>query len=323
MKNLTCVTHAGWSGVVAALKTTAEILGIGKCLLFDNSIQNTHRIMTEVQRALPEILLLGGYGSFIDIIIDKLHHRSTIIILWCSNLLQSELTNELGPFQHVLYLLMTHKIHGIAFIEQYSYKTMKMAYPDLSFYYLPCVPIPREVDIKTELEENSFNIDLFCTPDGRKNIYNQIMALKDIATLHVNYEKQPYIDVAKASSNIKNYGRLPQSKLDVYTSSMQLGSQVSFNESYNYVAADHMLMGIPVLASKFVPAVWNLDNDKIKKYLIVENPLSALEIQTKANYLKNNNNLRQELGNICKEETLKDAAKRKEILLENFGKITK
>jgi len=319
---LTCITNKGWSGVVEALNTTVKIVGSGRCLWVDDDIRNNFRIFNILNEIESDIILVGGYGPIINGLINTgANKKSKVVVLWCSNILQSELTGEMDQFNMILSMLRAKRIHSLAFIEKESYVAMKNLFPKENFSYMPVVPIDRNVENKAVFPDDSFNVDVFCTPDGRKNIYNQLLALHDISKVHVNYSKPSYVNLVKNFPGIINHGRMSLSDLDTYSAGMNLCSQVSMNESFNYVAADHMYMGVPVLASRFVPAVFDTSSELIHKHLIVNNPMDTQEIKEKSLYIKNNKALNKELGEISKIEIQKIHEIRRADLLESIASL--
>ena len=323
MSELLCITNAGWSGVIEALKTTTKVLGKGSVITVNGSIPSYSNAAQMIMNDVPQILLLGGYDGFFHSAINRLRGRSKIIVVWCSNILQSELTNEIDQLNKMIDMLKNSIIDGIAFVEDGSYKSMKRTFPNLNFLYFPTVPVPRTKPFKIELDPSKFHVDIFCTPDGRKNIYNQLLAYANLAQVHVNYDKSTYVNIISKFDNVKNYGRMPIELLDQYSASVDLCSQISANESFNYVAADHMFLGVPVIASKFVPAVAETKSQLIHKYLIVQDFTSVEEIYSKVKYIKDNPSLKQELNKIVKDEINIIAHERAEILKYNYKMATK
>ena len=59
---------------------------------------------------------------------------------------------------------------------------------------------------------------------------------------------------------------------------MDVGLQISMAESFNFVAADHILRGVPVLASAMVPVIADLPGAACRR-LIVDHPDDPLAIR--------------------------------------------
>lgn len=323
MEELLCLTNEGWSGVVEALRTTIKVLDKGKLVTVNSSMLSCANAARTILNNPPSVLIVGGYGEFFRTIISKVSKKSKVIVLWCSNVLQSELTGEMDQLNMTINMLRDGTIYGLAFIEMGSYAAMKRAFPTLNFMYLPVVPVERAQQPKIILDPDKFHVDIFCTPDGRKNIYNQMLAYVDIAQVHVNYGKPSYASMAANFPNVVNHGRLSLEALDQYSASVNLCSQVSANESFDYVAADHMFLGTPVLASQYVPAICECTNKLIHKYLIVQDFASTAQISSKVAYLKGNKTLRMELGQMCKEDIRRIAEERSSVLIEEIAKVTR
>lgn len=318
------LTYKGWNGVEAALNTIIQTFGVGEIKFLDEGHLNIEKYFYKLNIFKYKTIIIGGYGDAVNALIEKMPPTTKIISLWCSNILQSELTRETHAMSQMIKYLANGKIFSLAFIDFNSYQTLKSLLPKLNVSYLPVFSVPTQPSVKINLpqETSNFNIDVFCTPDGRKNIINQLFILSQISTVHTNYEIEPYKLFVKTIPNVINYGRMLKENLTNYSASMDLCSQVSLNESYNYVAADHMFLGVPVLSSMFVPAIMEIDDNLIKKYLIIQDPTSMEEMRNKVNFLKNNPSLLKELGCRCKEGVAIMSKKRKQVLIKNLKRLT-
>jgi glycosyltransferase involved in cell wall biosynthesis len=319
MKKLTCFTFEGWHGVESGLRTTTNVLGYGSVHSITNTPAGIAHVLRTIKTEDPEILLLAGYGKLFQEIIKIRSTHSKIVVKWSSNILQSELTNEMNALAEMVELLKRGRYFGLAFNHEPSVWAMKNRYPNLNFFYMPEVPLPpKKNPTKMSLSETEFHVDLICTANGRKNIYNQLLALSGIARVHVNYSLPDYAALASQFDNVTNHGKLPNAQYDSLISSVALGCQVSANESFNYVASEHMFFGVPVLASRFVPAVFETKDAEIHKYLIVHQIDSAQEINERVKILKEDPILLAELGLRCSEEIQIISQKRQQQIKECF-----
>ena len=79
---------------------------------------------------------------------------------------------------------------------------------------------------------------------------------------------------------------------------MAAGLQVSLAESFNYVAAEHMLLGVPVLTSRHVPC------RAPEPRLVVDDEHSPSAIRATLVALLDDPSLRGELGRLSREHIL-------------------
>ncbi len=320
MKRLTCITFEGWNGVASGLQSTVKTLGYGSVHLVNNTPVGVSNALKALNKENPEILILGGYGKLFQELIRIRARTTKVIVKWSSNVLQSELTNELEPLSQMLSLLKEGRYFGLGINHEPSVWGLKNLYPDLNIFYMPEVPVLKtEAPPKLLLDTKKFQLDVICTADARKNIYNQLLALHNLGAVHVNYARKDYASLASTFPSVQNHGRLPDGQYDRLIASVDLGCQVSANESYNYVAAEHMAYGVPMLGSRFVPALMDCKDADIHKYLIVEQMDSAQEIHEKAKYLRDNRSLLKELGSKCKEEIRISASHRAQQLTNLFA----
>ena len=82
----------------------------------------------------------------------------------------------------------------------------------------------------------------------------------------------------------------------------QLGLQVSFAESYCYVAAEHLLAGVPV-GSAMVPALDAL-SPALRERLIVSSPEAVDEIREKLQFLIDRRATARRSGRRARDELL-------------------
>lgn len=319
------ITSKGWCGVEEAMN---NILGVTSEMATTNLISMSHPPDVRLYRQQiiqfnPSVIIMGGYGPSFEFIFNTFRGK-VFVVLWCSNILQSEISDEMNRLNSVIEMLKGRRIRSIAFIEKNSLQIMKTYHPSLNFSYFPIFSTPKEHCEKIEFKpKDAFHVDIFCTPNGRKNIYNQVAALHEFCKIHVNYDQGIYTKSFEHMRNVINHGRFKQHELFSYIKSMNLGVQASLNESYNYVVGDHLLLGVPVLSSMFVPAIAEIDDSLIKKYLIAQDVNDINEIKEKVMFLKNNPSLMAELSERCKTGFEACCASRKAEMKINLEKIIK
>jgi len=142
------------------------------------------------------------------------------------------------------------------------------------------------------------DVDLFCSASPRKNIYPQLAALAGTdATLHVNHSFSAAEHEAASMLRVRVVRHSLPKREEYYAAiaRMAVGLQVSLAESFNYVAAEHMLLGVPVVTSRHVPCKAPGDE------LVVDDEHSPAAIRAKLMPLLGDAALRRELAQRCRE----------------------
>jgi glycosyltransferase involved in cell wall biosynthesis len=188
------------------------------------------------------------------------------------------------------------------------------------------VPVWMDTSELNNIEPDIFtgkHCDLFCGPCPRKNLIAQMVALSSIPDLHVhtNMPQHPnnlmYENFSQKmiGVNCVSHKWLSRPNYLKLCKSMTFGMQVSLSESFNYTAAEHMYLGVPVLMSNVSPMVKGLP-----KELIVDNPNDVVEIADKASRLMNDD-YRAEASSICKTHIENYNANSKKALIATLSKM--
>ena len=120
------------------------------------------------------------------------------------------------------------------------------------------------------------NVGLFCSPNeyARKNILTTLVAVARLGprvVLHVNglsddADYRPWLD--RLGIRWIDHGWMSREAYLETVAGLDLGLQVSFAESFNYVAADHILAGVPVIVSPMVPVVTELPAPLVRPFVV-------------------------------------------------------
>jgi glycosyltransferase involved in cell wall biosynthesis len=174
----------------------------------------------------------------------------------------------------------------------FPHKTFAAALAD----YSDCFALPSTLAEFPPIRPHRANplpiISLFCSPNEyrRKNILNSLLAISNLDT--------PYLLYLNGLSENPDYRRLLERFRIRYRdwswmepkqyrrvlNRVDIGLQVSFSEAFDFVAAEHIQRGIPVVGSRMVPAL-DLMPPRVKEWCVVENPDDPLEIAAKLEYL--------------------------------------
>lgn len=209
-----------------------------------------------------KLVIMGGCWNSDYEIINKFANTKGIktAILFCSPLGQATINNELNHLNNLLSLLSSGKLSYLFLGHEYLADEIK----DKNIIWLPQ---PFNIEkfnekikkIKREVVPNS--VGLFNSSGKHKNLLNQALAVKQLGKkLLINGLNNDSVLIHllnKFNINYELYDWLNESEYFKLISSCEIGLQCSFSESFDYVAAEMSLMGVPVVTS---PAVyWNID----------------------------------------------------------------
>lgn len=135
-------------------------------------------------------------------------------------------------------------------------------------------------------------ITLFAQPAeaARKNVTGCLLALGTLRSrccLHLNgLSRDPryrtLLDLLRLRH--RDWGWMTPQQYDAIVRRASIGLQVSFAETYGYVAAEHLARGVPVVGSPAVPVLARL-SPSLRRRLVVSNPDSPSEIRDKIRFL--------------------------------------
>lgn len=271
----------------------------------------------------PKCIIFGGWSPVYDFFLKKLGNKKIEFgIYWTSSPGQVDISNEI---KYMDFLLNSVKVKHRLF----AHRELASALSGYSrnVRHIPdTVLFPEEKREKKRLEKNSlFVISLFCSPFEyrRKNILNSLLALSMLRNGYVLYlnglsGNEYYLDVLKTLRiRYKDFGWMTDEKYQSVLSGIDLGLQVSFAETFNFVAAEHIVKRVPVITSRMVPAMDCMPRD-IKKRMVVDDPDSASEIRDKIEYLMENPTQLKRIGgrmhNYLKRENEKRIEAAKDVL---------
>jgi hypothetical protein len=135
-------------------------------------------------------------------------------------------------------------------------------------------------------------ITLFAQPAefARKNVTGCLLAIGALPNryrLHLNgLSRDPryrtLLDLLRI--RYRDWGWMEPKRYESVVSAASIGLQVSFAETYGYVAAEHLARGIPVVGSPAVSVLARL-SPPLRRRLVVSNPDCPSEIRDKIRFL--------------------------------------
>ena len=207
-----------------------------------------------------DVYLLAAWHSVYS---QLLGLNGKIGVLWTSSVGEM----DLEPVEQV-YLMQIIRDPRISFI-WFGDANLAEVYPEKGFY----APYPLEVDgVSLPEVEKSDIATLFCPAGPKKNLLNQILAMKIVQremklTLHTNVEGYD-LYLGERELDCVRHSWLPTEEYKHLLASAKVNLACSWCETFNYNVAEAALLGTTSVVSPTVP----LPGTK------VDNPNSPLQI---------------------------------------------
>jgi hypothetical protein len=227
-------SHAGFAGCITSARHAAAVLG------------GTAVVLQEGERP-PEcdLLVLSGWRESYLALLDA---APRVAIRFHSPLLQAELSDEGPVLERLLDLRAEGRVHALAFNDPEAARAVQGVHlPDVLAE--PGAIEPRSLE--------GVNVTLLGEPRPRKNVMVQAAAFALLAgpdwTLHLTGRAERYgswldrLEVAWV-----DHGRLAHDDVLSLIAGSDAGLSATLSESYGYLAAEHLQLGVPVVTS---PAV--------------------------------------------------------------------
>jgi hypothetical protein len=244
-------SYEGFDGCVQSCRCAADVLGATWATIAPDG-----RLPAAVHDAA--VLVLSSWHDRYAPLLDATGRL--VIMRWHSPMLQTELGHEQTKLAHLLDLLDRHAIAGV-WVDDPGWPPI-LDRPGVVF--VPNVLSDDEYTSVTPARLRGTHISLFGAAEGRKNILTQSAGFKHARrmagaaawTLHFNgqtcedtrYER--WLDAARIP--YVDHGWLPRHEYLSLVAAMDAGLCASLSESYCYVAADHVALGVPIVASPTV-----------------------------------------------------------------------
>ena len=230
-----------------------------------------------------QLLVVGGWADAYDPLVDAAAARGIrVAVYWTSTGGQSEMGRERDQLETVL---ADRRLYARWFVHAPLAASLERACRGVGVMpnLLPPGPAPRAR--LPRRRGTPLRVGLFCSPHEyhRKNVLNSLLAvaqLGDRAQLHVNGASKPGGYVAwleRLGIGYVEHGWMDDATYGEVVRGLDVALQASFAESFNYVAAEHLLCGVPVVGSPMVPVIAMLPA-RLRRALTVDNPDDPLAI---------------------------------------------
>lgn len=253
-------TYEGFDGCVQSCRHAASALGATWALVPDRGA------MPAAIRNAAVLVLSSWHERYDDIVV---RHAGLIVARWHSTVLQTELGREQPKLARVLDLVDRGTVGALMVSDREFVSTLGRQ----AVMFVPEVLAEGEYEGVVPARLRGVHISLFGAAHARKNILVQSAAFERARraggsaawTLHLNGQtfddgrydqwltaaRIPYVD----------HGWLDRPRYLSLVSAMDAGLCATLAESYSYVAADHVALGVPVVVS---PAIACLGDEVLR-----------------------------------------------------------
>lgn len=216
------------------------------------------------------IYILAAWHPVYSQILDVLDDSRRIGVLWTSSVGEMDFTPV--EQEYLNWLLKYSRVEFIWFGDP----ALARIYPEKGFY----APYPIDVDsVKPPGLEKKDIITLFCPTGPKKNILNQLLAVKIIqregldVVLHTNI--QGYSELLN-SLNCVWHNWLPDVEYQELIASAKVNLACSWCETFNYQVAEAALLGTISVVSPTVPIPGLVVNTPNNPVIIAEKILEGI-----------------------------------------------
>jgi hypothetical protein len=295
-----------------------------------------HLVLTTGDPASPEIAFFGDHLTAIDpalVIFGSWHDAYEPLlearaergrssgVFWTSSAAQTDLSRETPALAR---LLRDPRVtHLFLAAEEVAAAIGRAGKPCFVLpHVVAAVPeVPPRADSGREPDGAPPRITLFSSPNeyARKNMLGCLLALAGATSpyrLQLNgLSQRPAYRTVLEDLRIPfdDHGWMDDDAYARAVGGAALGLQVSLAESFDYVAFDHFLRGVPVVVSPMVPCAHGLP-ESASRLLVVRNPDSPAEIQARIAHLLADPAVRHEIGRVVRDHAVRMNAENRALL---------
>jgi hypothetical protein len=241
-------TFEGFDGCVQSCRHAAAVLGGTSALVTSEGETPAAVLQADV------LILSSWHERYEDILVQR---DGPVVVRWHSTVLQTELGHEEAKIARVLDLLDGGIVRALAVSDREFASTLGRQ----AVVFVPEVLAEGEYEGVVPAPLRGVHISLFGAGHARKNILVQSAAFDrarqaggpTVWTLHLNgqtYDDRRYDQwLTAARIPYVDHGWMDRPQYLSLVSAMDAGLCATLAESYSYVAADHVALGVPVVVS--------------------------------------------------------------------------
>ena len=260
---------------------------------------------------IEDNVLLGGWHDTYPMIIKHVPKHLTYSFLWTSSIYEAEVMGEMDYLYHIVNNTKPSFVWcGKKSVSEFLNAMM----PDIDINIVH-YPYPLYDTHLSNIKKRR-NCGLFCPPTPKKNLST------NVAGWIISNKKKK----SKLFTNLPNIRGhdivyvpwMSNDEYDTLIRTLKIGLQVDISSSFNYVAYDFLIRGIPCLISPSIANNMKLDIDDI----IVRDIDDAIELSDKIlNIMSLSKDEYAILSSKCKDSAVDLHNLNKEILLNEIPKL--
>ena len=226
------------------------------------------------------LLLLGGWSAAYEPLIAAATAAGVrVAVYWTSTAAQSEMGREMDRLTKVME---DPRVTYRWFAQQSLAKAVGRHLPGCAWLpnvvsALPSSGLPTPPRRSPRPPRQPVEIGLFCSPHEyhRKNVLTSLLAVASLASpyrLHLNglsADAHYRGWLKRLGIHWVDHGWMTRADYLNTIAGLDIGLQVSFTESFNYVAADHILSGVPVVVSEMVAVMRELPASVRRPFVVL------------------------------------------------------
>jgi glycosyltransferase involved in cell wall biosynthesis len=236
-------SFGGFAGCVTSARHAAAVLG-----------GSAHALAPGDAAPDCDLLVLSSWHESYEPLLDT---PVAIVARWHSPLLQTELSDDGWKVERLLDLRAAGRVAAVGCNDEGTARA-------LDAVYLPDVLAPAPTVEPLALGEG-VHVSLLGEPYPRKNVLAQAAAFARAAapdwTLHLAGRERHHPWMARLGARFVDHGRLAHDEVLALVAGCDAGLAATLSESYGYLAAEHLQLGVPVVTS---PAVRCADTGALR-----------------------------------------------------------
>jgi hypothetical protein len=312
-----CVS--GFPGPNRTLTTLAEVSGMVRHLVLADARSGGPQaqfLMHHLETIRPRTVIFGGWSPHYEPFLERARANGPrYVVYWTSSAGQTEMAGEL---QKYLRIIDDARVAEVLYADVRLARSPAARLTPADFLPVCALPPAKHRRVVRAKPRGARVVSLFFSSGEarRKNPFTAFLALgglQDKYVLHLNglSRHAPYRRLlGKLEIPFRDFGWMERAVYERALEDVDLGLQLSFAESYNQVAADHFLRGIPVVVSEMIPLLNNVD-PSLRAKLVVSNPDDPTAVREKIGDLLAHARVREQIG----------AAVRRQLLADNTANV--
>lgn len=306
------ITHTYWTGVYHATLNQCKYV-----ICFNNEIQkeDVNEIIKLIKKLKINKIAINGILDGIEILLNKIFKIKNldVYLIWHGSLTQQTIEDHISRFNKIKKYL--NKFEKIAFLKKEIFEVFKKC--GYKSFYIPNtfnqnIKISdNKIKNNENLKNKTINIGILGWWSWHKNNLNQIISaslVKNVKIHTLYYPDNIYYLRKITEHKITNYYSLTYDETLKLISKMDILLNVSLTECYPNILLESFYFSKPILLGKFADQI--IEDEFLKKILIVNNPEDIEEIKNKITFIiKNYEDITKNIRKYYKKLILKNNEK--------------